>query len=77
MSSQQTNTAPEVRQDGAHEPTTTVLSRLELIKLLNEDLAREFQQEHQIDLVTALGEDAHFATAPVASHWNGLNWELA
>ena len=32
------------------------ITRQELIELLNEDLAREYQQEHQIDLATALGE---------------------
>jgi bacterioferritin len=43
MSVQQTKSRPEIRHDGAHEPTATVVSRQELIKLLNEDLAREYQ----------------------------------
>jgi hypothetical protein len=58
------------RQDG-RQPETTAVSRQQLIGLLNEDLARVYQaviayvvysqvlneQEHQIDLATALGEN--------------------
>jgi bacterioferritin len=44
MSAQQTKSRPETRQDGVQQqPAGTTMSRQQLIDLLNEDLAREYQ----------------------------------
>ena len=44
MSAQQTKSRPETRQDGTQQqPAGTTISRQQLIDLLNEDLAREYQ----------------------------------